>query len=356
MRVVWAQAVAVAAGLGGSGGCVFLGADDDPIDGTDTTDAADTTDDDAGDGSGSGDALDESDDGSSDTGDPICAPQPSLSCADAGAPTVRGLENDEWLGISTDTISDLVFGTTTVTRSAPRPEHPAYVTVFLTDTTGTISAGLSEATLAALTKLAEPLDSAIGVYGSGRDATIRLGDGQSCAERAADCEDQDALLDAVEAIDAALLEAWWAQDEGVLYPLAEVAIQPWPLSLSWGEGGEHEVTQAQWESLTDSWYVDAGETAHVGRSCYGGGDGCTTWLLDVSIVERVDSPLSDAQHAELLAMMPWAFVGFGLPLAGDDFEGVREAQLLDFADPDDPTYHHTLTVVSRPWLVVDATF
>lgn len=329
---------------------MFLGAEDDPIDRTDTTDGAEDTSADTSDEDGgtSGDALD-------DTGEPSCAPQVAPSCADVGAPTVRGLEDDEWLGVSTDAISDLVFGATTLTRSAPRPEHPAYVTVFLTDTGGTISAGLSEATLASLTALAEPMDAALGVYGTGRDATIRLGDGQSCTELAAGCEDQDTLLAAVETIDAALLDAWWAQDEGVLHPLEEIAIQPWPLSLSWGEGGEHEVTQAQWESLTGAWYVDdAGQTAHVGRSCYGGGDGCTTWLLDVSIVERVDSPLSETQHADLLAMMPWSFVGFGLPLSGDDFEGVREAQLLDFADPDDPTYHHTLTVVSRPWLVLDA--
>ena len=179
--------------------------------------------------------------------------------------------------------------------------------------------------------------------------------GSPCADLAAECEDHDALLDAVETIDAALLEAWWAQDEGLLHPLAEVAILPWPLSLSWGEGGDHEVTEAQWESLTDSYYVnEAGETAHVGRVCYGG-DGCNTWILEVSILERVDSPLSAEQHAELLMMMPWSFVGFGLPLSGDHFEAVRDAQLLDFADPDDPSFHHTLTVVSRPSLVVDAT-
>ena len=269
---------------------------------------------------------------------------------------MRGLEGDEWLGISTDAISDLVFSVDRVTRSAPRPEHPAYVTVFLVDTNATIGANLSEQTFAELAELAAPVESSIGVHGTGRDATVRLGDGQACIETEAQCLDHDALLDAATAVDAALLEAWAAQDEGWLHPLEEVDPQPWPLSLSWEEGGEIEVEQEAWESLTDSWYTnDAGETAHVGRLCHGSGDECHTWLLRVSLLERVVSPLSDEQHAQLLSLMPYAFVGFGIPLEGDDYQTVRDAQLLDFADPDDPAVHHTITVVTQPSLVVDAT-
>ena len=98
--------------------------------------------------------------------------------------------------------------------------------------------------------------------------------------------------------------------------------QPWPLSLSWEKGGEIEVDQEAWESLDRQLVRQTmrGETAHVGRLClrqrgrvpHVAAAGLDPRARDLTAVGRAARPAA-------LALMPYAFVGFGIPLEGDDY-------------------------------------
>ncbi|MEM6991846.1 MAG: hypothetical protein AAF721_15165 [Myxococcota bacterium] len=331
--------------------CVLIGADDEPPRGS-------TGGSDESVGTSGGLEDDESSDSggvADETGDLACEPDSEASCADVRAPALRGLENSEWFGLSTrDGTTDLVFDETLVHRRAPQPQHAGYVLVFLPGYEGQIQAGLSPETHAELSSLIDAGPTTVGPHGYARDATLRIDDRQVCVERDAACEAFDSLVDFASDLDTTLLDAWRAQDSGSLHVLDEIVVEPWPLDVAWGEGGDIEISEDDFESLEGSWFSDVrGRTAHVGRVCYGNSDGCHTWIIEVELVPLDTSELSDDQHRALLEGVGLGWLGFGIQLEGSDFDAVRDTQLLTFADPDDAAVERTLAVVAQPSLTVD---
>lgn len=329
--------------------CVLVG-DDEPEQGSSDGGDAETSAD-----SGTDDSTDALDDALNDTGEFSCTPDPTMSCADVGAPSLRGLRDSEWFGLSTrDGVTDLVLDETHIRRRAPQPEHVGYTLVFWPGHEGEIQAGLSPETRSELTALIETAPASVGAHGYGREATLRLDDRQVCIARDMSCGGFESLVDYALDLDDVLLDAWLAQDSGTLHALAEVVIEPWPLTVAWGEGGDIEVSEDEWESLAGSWFVDAqARTAHVGRHCYGGDDGCNTWIITVALVAVDASELSRDQHRKLLEDVGFGSFGAIVQVEGADFVGVRDTQLLTFEDPDDPAVVHTLAVVARPSLALD---
>ncbi|MBL4689413.1 MAG: hypothetical protein JKY37_32790 [Nannocystaceae bacterium] len=342
---IWAALAALC-----SSACVLAG-DDEPEQGS--TDEGST---DGGEGEASADSeIDDSSDAADETGAISCAPDPTMSCADVGAPSLRGLSNGEWFGLSTrDGITDLVLDETQIRRRAPQPEHVGYPLVFWPGHEGEIQAGLSPETRGELTTLIHAAPASVGAHGYGREATLRLDDRQVCIARDMSCDGFESLVDYAVDLDNALLDAWRAQDSGTLHALAEVVIEPWPLTIAWGEGGDFEISEDEWESFEGSWFSDVQDrTAHVDRRCYGGDDGCNTWIITVALVGVATSELRGDQHRKLLEGVEFGSFGAVLQVEGADFIGVRDTQLLTFEDPDDPAVVHTLAVVARPSLVVD---
>jgi hypothetical protein len=286
------------------------------------------------------------------TGADACAPTPETSCVELGAPEVRALGYGELLAVSTrDGIDDLVVSETSVRRDVPLPDQPWLFGVFLLSRP-TIEAPLSAASRDALATAVAMLPETPGPFGGWPEGTLRVGDRQQCY--ALQCPAFETLHALVTALDAQLLQAWRAGDEGVLHPVVWIDPPPWPLPIPSGDGGAHELDQADWESLTGPWYLDgAGRLAYVEQSCSGAEHTCDRWMIDVTIVAVADSPLTASQHRDLLGLPTLWPLFAGQPLDGDAFAAVRDADVLRFVDPDDPAITHWFSALALPTLTLD---
>ena len=260
-----------------------------------------------------------------------CEPVLGPTCDEIYAPAVRGLERGEEFAITADDgPSNLAFTHAAVTRDVPPWDHPSLSTVLIWAELE-ITAPLAPEASARLRTLVAATPDEPGPYGGYADATIRVGDRQACFGVGEGCPAFDELHAFALELDDALLEAWWAQDDGYLFGFETVDFEAWPLEVDWGDGGRIDVDEAAWNTLEGGWYVDAqGRHAHVGRSCTGTADGCTTWTIDVELVTVRPSPLTAEENEYLLAGQ--GLFPFPIAVDAEAYAVIEGAHILELPD------------------------